>query len=333
VIVRRPIGSRPTSAIRLARRPAAGEPTLVTVPSVEHEQLCDLVRCRDDLRGDLMRARHRLGKFLLLSEISYDGPGETWSRRHRAGLASLCFADRPLRLTIADYLHAHDVPLARRDRIEAELEQLAACSPWTETIARPRCLRGIDTLSALGLGAEIGEFARFEHRDSLACYPGIVASERTTGQQRRQGAITKAGSTTPAACSSRPPTTTSTTPAARASPDRAQRRSASGPMSNHPTGLAALDNQTADRATKPRSWGTQPPHMRQTTRREPADARTASPAATTHHPPPPPTHAIKQSRPLTPHPHMRPPRLAVPSTPSPGGFWAVLPSQGRRAMA
>jgi transposase len=182
-------------AIRLARRLAAGELKMVTVPSVEHEQLRDLVRCREDIRGDLMRARHRLGKFLLRREIYYEGPHTAWSRRHRAWLASLKFADRASQLTIADYLHSHDVLLARRDRIEVELEQLAADSPWTVSIARLRCLRGIDTLSALGLCAEVGAFERFDHPDQLSAYLGIVPSENTTGQQRRQGAITKAGST------------------------------------------------------------------------------------------------------------------------------------------
>lgn len=182
-------------AVRLARRLAAGELTLVTVPGVEHEQLRDLVRCREDIRTDLMRARHRLGKFLLRREVYYDGPAKPWSGKHRAWLASLRFADRASQLTMADYLHAHDVLLARRDRIASELEQLAGCSPWSETIGRLRCLRGIDTLSALGLCAEIGTFARFEHPDSLAGYLGIVPSERTTGQHRRQGSITKAGST------------------------------------------------------------------------------------------------------------------------------------------
>ena len=67
-------------AIRLARRLAAGELKMVTVPSVEHEQLRDLVRCREDIRGDLMRARHRLGKFLLRREIYYEGPHTAWSR-------------------------------------------------------------------------------------------------------------------------------------------------------------------------------------------------------------------------------------------------------------
>jgi transposase len=182
-------------AIRLARLLAAGELTVVTVPSVEREQLRDLVRCREDIRADLMRARHRLGKFLLRREIYYEGPGEAWSRRHRAWLASLRFGDRGSQLTIADYLHAHDVLIARRDRIEAELGALADESPCKDTIARLRCLRGIDTLSALGLCAEIGEWERFDHPDQLASYIGIVPCEHTSGSQRRQGAITKAGST------------------------------------------------------------------------------------------------------------------------------------------
>ena len=182
-------------AIRLARLLAAGELTLVTVPTVEHERLRDLVRCREDIRADLMRARHRLGKFLLRREIYYEGPNVPWSRRHREWLASLKFADRASQLTIADYLHAHDLLIARRDRIEAELEQVAADSPWAGAIARLKCLRGIDTLSALGLCAEIGEWDRFEHPDQLSAYLGIVPSENTTGEHRRQGAITKAGST------------------------------------------------------------------------------------------------------------------------------------------
>jgi transposase len=181
-------------AIRLARLLAAGELTLVTVPSVERERLRDLVRCREDIRVDLMRARHRLGKFLLRREIYYEGPASAWTQQHHKWLAELRFADLASQLTLSDYLHAHDLLLARRARIESELEQLTTGSPWRETIARLRCLRGISSLSALGLCAEIGEFARFDHPDQLASYIGIVPGEHTSGEHRRQGSITKAGS-------------------------------------------------------------------------------------------------------------------------------------------
>jgi len=87
------------------------------------------------------------------------------------------------------------VLIARRDQVEADLAQLAPSAPCAHTVARLRCLRGIDTLSALGLCAEIGEWERFDHPDQLAAYVGIVPSDHTTGQQRRLGAITNAGST------------------------------------------------------------------------------------------------------------------------------------------
>ena len=148
-------------AIRLARLLAAGELVLVTVPSVEREQLRDLVRCREDIRADLMRARHRIGKFLLRREIYYEGPAVPWTLKYRSWLTSVRFADQASRATLADYLHAHDVLIARRDQVEAELAKLALSAPCADTVARLRCLRGIDTLTALGLCAEIGEFARF----------------------------------------------------------------------------------------------------------------------------------------------------------------------------
>ena len=182
-------------AIRLARRLAAGELTLVTVPSVEHEQLRDLVRCREDIRQDLMRARHRLGKFLLRREIYFPGRAGAWTHEHRRWLTRLSFSDRASQLTFEDYLHAHDVLLARRDRLDAELAVIAETSMWSDTIARLRCLRGVNTLTALGLCAEVGDFSRFEHPDPLAAYLGLVPSEHSSGDKRQQGAITKAGST------------------------------------------------------------------------------------------------------------------------------------------
>ena len=118
-----------------------------------------------------------------------------WSRKHRSWLTSVRFADRASQVTFADYLHAHDVLVARRDQVEAELAKLATSAPCAQAVARLRCLRGIDTLTALGLCAEIGEWGRFDHPDQLGSYLGIVPSEHTTGSQRRLGSITKAGST------------------------------------------------------------------------------------------------------------------------------------------
>jgi transposase len=182
-------------ALKLARLHAAGQLVLVHVPAIEHEQLRDLSRCREDVRGDLMRARHRIGKLLLRREIYYPGPGRSWTRDHRDWLARLRFADRATELCFADYLHAHDTLLARRDQLDRAIDEIATESPWATIIARLRCLRGIDTLSAFGLCAEVCDFQRFTKPAALSAYLGLVPSENTSGEKRRQGSITKAGST------------------------------------------------------------------------------------------------------------------------------------------
>jgi transposase len=200
-IARRPgdrVKTDKRDALRLARMLAAGELVLVRVPPPEHEALRDLVRCREDLRGDLMRARHRLSKFLLRREVYYPGRrggrGRNWTVDHRDWLVGLRFDDPASELTFSDYLHAHDVLLGRRERLDRTLNEVAGDCPWTAEIGRLRCLRGIDTLTALGLCAEVSDWRRFPRPDQLAAYLGLVPSESSSGDKRRQGSITKAGS-------------------------------------------------------------------------------------------------------------------------------------------
>lgn len=176
---------------RLARMLAAGGLTLVRVPEPAEEQLRDLARAREDLRSDLMRCRHRISKLLLRRERHYSG--SAWTRDHRKWLDRQRFEDRASREVFADYLHAHDHLVARRDRLEAALAEVVAESAFAGQVRNLRCLRGIDTLSAVGLCAEICDFARFRPRQ-LAAFLGLVPSENSSGERRRQGEITKAGS-------------------------------------------------------------------------------------------------------------------------------------------
>jgi transposase len=97
-------------------------------------------------------------------------------------------------VTLLEYLGAIDAIVIRRDALEKAIGELIPGSPWHQTVARLRCLRGIDTLSAVGLCAEIGDFGRFDRAGRLMSYIGLVPSEDTSGDKRRQGAITKTGS-------------------------------------------------------------------------------------------------------------------------------------------
>jgi transposase len=182
-------------ALKLARLLAAGQLRAVSVPSVELEALRDLVRAREDLRGDLMAARHRISKQLLRYGHLYPGPGAPWESRGHAAWLSQVRLDDPLAHTVlGEYLACHEVLLARRDRLDGLIEEQSRDPRWAALIGRLRCLRGVDTLTAVGLLAEIGDFAAFAHPRQLASFLGLVPSEDSSGERRRQGQITKAGS-------------------------------------------------------------------------------------------------------------------------------------------
>ena len=180
-------------AERLVRLLMVGGLHAVRVPSVEEEALRDLVRAREDVRGDLMRARHRLSKLLLRHDVRFEETARAWTTRHRDWLGRVDLGG-PAQLTLRDYLGAIDALIVRRDTLEGHIEQLVGASPWAESVARLRCLRGIDTLSAVGLCAEIGDWTRFARAARVMSYLGLVASEDSSGERRRQGQITKTGS-------------------------------------------------------------------------------------------------------------------------------------------
>ncbi len=180
-------------AEHLVRLLLAGKLHPVRVPGDEEEALRDLVRARDAVRMDLMRCRHRLSKLLLRHGIRFDD-GAAWTERHRQWLATVTLDWAAAQATLLDARGAIDALAHRRDQLEREIVAMLPSSPWVRQVGRLRCLRGIDTLSAVGLCAEIGDFERFAKAEQLMSYVGLVPCENTTGQQRRLGSITKTGS-------------------------------------------------------------------------------------------------------------------------------------------
>jgi transposase len=181
-------------AERLVRLLMAGELHAVAVPSLGEESLRDLVRAREDLRGDLMRARHRLAKLLLRHDVRFAGPERNWTQAHQRWLSTVSFDEPGTQAAFDDYRGAVDALAVRREQLERRIAELLPDSPWAETARRLMCLRGIDTLSAAGLCAEIGDFRRFRHPEQVMSYLGVVPSESSSGTQRRLGPITKSGS-------------------------------------------------------------------------------------------------------------------------------------------
>lgn len=183
-------------AVHLARLLRLDEITSVAIPSVDQEAARDLVRAREDCRGDLMRARHRLSKLLLRHGIVYCG-GDAWTGKHDLWLrrqAAPQLTSAPTRLAFDSDYEAVLATRARRDRLDAAIEQLAADSEFTPVVRRLGCLRGISTLTGFALAVEIGDWGRFTG-NSIGSFVGLVPSEFSSGSSRVQGSITKTGNT------------------------------------------------------------------------------------------------------------------------------------------
>ncbi len=180
-------------AEHLVRLLLAGRLHPVRVPGDQEEALRDLVCAREVVRVDLMRCRHRLSKLLLRHGIRFE-EGRAWTDRHRQWLRTVALAWPAAQMTLSDQVGAVDALEHRRDQLEREILALLPDSPWSTEVGRLRCLRGVDTLTAVGLCAEIGDFARFGKAEQLMHYLGLTPSEDTTGDQRRLGHITKTGS-------------------------------------------------------------------------------------------------------------------------------------------
>jgi transposase len=180
-------------AIHLARLLRIDEVTPVAVPTVEQETARDLVRAREDVRNDLMAARHRLSKLLLRHGIVYYG-GRAWTGKHDAWLRSQRFEGRASRVTFEETYDTVLSTTARRDRLDAEIEAMAADSEFTPLVRRLGCLRGIATLTGFALAVELGDWHRFTGH-SIGSFVGLVPSEESSGASRSQGPITKAGNT------------------------------------------------------------------------------------------------------------------------------------------
>jgi transposase len=165
--------------------------TAVRVPSASQEAARDLVRARDDCRGDLMTARHRVSKLLLRQGIVYSG-GKAWTRDHERWLRAQRFDNPALQLSYEAAFDAMLACLDRRSRLDEAITKLAAGSEFTPVVHRLGCIRGVATLTAFGLAVEIGDWHRLTGR-TIGAYVGLVPSEYSSGDSRTQGGVTKTG--------------------------------------------------------------------------------------------------------------------------------------------
>jgi len=170
---------------------AMHHPPAVYVPTPEQEGARDLTRAREVARAELLRARQQVGKMALRHGHLYTG-GVTWTGKHRDWLRRLRLPDPCSQLAFEDYQGAEHTALARLARLDVAITALAAQPAWAGQVTRLATLRGIDTLTAMSLAAEIGDWHRLTGAN-IGAFLGLTPGEHSSGQTRRQTSITKTG--------------------------------------------------------------------------------------------------------------------------------------------
>ncbi len=271
--LQRPCGDRVKTDVRDARHLARllhlGEIVAVAVPSVEQEAARDLVRAREDVRGDLMSARHRLSKLLLRQGIVYYG-GRPWTGAHdlwlRAQRRSAVFTLPGLGLAFDIAYDTLLATVARRDRLDAAITEMAAASEFTPVVTRLGCLRGVSTLTAFGLAVEIGDWHRLDwpldrrlsrvgaHRVLLRRLP-VARVDHQDRERPRPPAADRSGLASPQAlphrCGPAPPT-------GPGRPRRARSRAAGEPAPARPVECRSTPATSGPWSPTPRSPASSP---------------------------------------------------------------------------
>jgi transposase len=182
-------------AIELARHYRAGQLVLIHVPSDEDERVRDLVRCRETFQREIIKSRHYVLKFLRRRGFVYR-EGTHWTTSHlhwiRRILQPGTLSDED-RTVLTEYFALLEYKLQRRDELDRSIEALALTPRFKPVVDRIACFRGFKTQAAMVLATELGDVRRFDSPRQLMAYVGLTPSEHSSGERRRQGAITKAG--------------------------------------------------------------------------------------------------------------------------------------------
>jgi len=179
-------------ARKLARLLRAGELTPVYIPDVRDEAIRDLCRARTDAVDDRRRSRHRLKGFLLRHGYHYQGKS-SWSAAHERYLRELVLPHPAMKVILEEYLQGIAAAAERIARCEEAMGELLDKWRLRPAVHALMAMKGFRTVAAMILVSELGEVHRFSHPRQVMAYLGLIPSENTSSDKRRQGSITKCG--------------------------------------------------------------------------------------------------------------------------------------------
>ena len=177
---------------KIARMARAGELEPIYVPAEIDEAVRYLVRTRDDAIIAQRRARQQLQALLLRNEIRYVGKC-AWTQAHRRWIAQLKLPQPVQQIAFEEYVDAVEVAGSRVERLTLAIERSTEDWRFAPVVKQLQALRGVQFVHAVTIICELGDLARFDNPRQLMAYLGLVPTENSSGERRRQGAITKSG--------------------------------------------------------------------------------------------------------------------------------------------
>lgn len=179
-------------ARNLAQNYRAGTLTIVHPPSEEEESIRAIIRCRFALKEAGKRTKQQINNFVLGQ--GHHWPRSKWGSQHRSWLIQIrTLLDPHLQMVLDEHLGHLDYLETRIKRLEWEIEQLARSDMYAPSVNKLCAFRGIASLSAMLLIAEITDFRRFGSPGALMAFLGLIPSEDSSGDKQSGGPVTKAG--------------------------------------------------------------------------------------------------------------------------------------------
>ena len=180
-------------ALKLADFLRSGHLTFIRVPTPEEEALRDLIRAREDIKTKETNSKRQLNSMMLRHGRIFHSGKSLWTKRHFDWIEAQEFefeASREAKDTYVGEVRRYQQLIEDLDR---RIEEVARTLSRADLVHALRAFKGIKTLTAATIVAEVGDLRRFPSAAKFASFLGLTPSEHSSGDSRNRGRITKAG--------------------------------------------------------------------------------------------------------------------------------------------
>jgi len=176
----------------LAQTYANGMLTVVHVPTEFEESVRGLIRCRLSFKGLEKKTKNQIKSLLMSQDITCPFKNR-WSKKYQSWLSNLELPEQHIKTILEEQLGLLNYTQSRIASLDDQIKDIAESRIYASSVKKLRAFKGIGTLTAMILIAEITDFRRFPNARSLMAFLGLIPSENTSGDNFRHGPITKSG--------------------------------------------------------------------------------------------------------------------------------------------